>query len=667
MKYIQIALCIVVFLLSSFNSYTQWFRVTETTIDPDKIPKGFIGAELPADSIYYHKTSDGLDSVILGSYTIYDYNKKRVYTVEGTVPLKNVFVSYFKGIVSNGQMQEGELHIEDPYFQERCIYRGAFKNNRADGIGIYSRTSTTFSKFKTSCKAFFENGYPGKKGLLKLNYDSSGTPTLYYSGDILLGYSNKIVLDGYGSYLRTDYVKPSFYHEYGVGVANAYYEGQIDDSRCTGFGIYNVFDYEQKKTSNLKVGLLAADYPVVSFSTLPINAQVPDKVEKKNEGLYILFPKIDSAKGAYFVYNGRNYAGMEFAKKPYGFGIMQDADGFYEMGFWKNGVRINTKELLNYLLPDSTVLIPKEVVNKISRFSNVYNSRKNKYVTEEETRTATITYYGRQNAEGKIEGWGWRKGGFETEVGNFLPFVPESGKKITMPKAADVFQQAFSIQYGSGEEQGYITEKNRYRFYTNALYKNYASQIVPYGGIPLWQRDANTIALTEYRDKRNYEVEGYKKYIASRIEENKIKEAQRKAAFDALFLTIANPSAAEIRNCVGKFYLNRSGSHLYKVLKLETGNQNQFMVGIYATHSFSSNHIYISAKDLLGSGEFRPVQPYVVCRSCGGTGTISSSYSYTADYEYTYGAKIKTTTTKTAVCGCGCGIEPEQFGAKRDW
>ena len=47
--------------------------------------------------------------------------------------------------------------------------------------------------------------------------------------------------------------------------------------------------------------------------------------------------------------------------------------------------------------------------------------------------------------------------------------------------------------------------------------------------------------------------------------------------------------------------------------------------------------------------------------------TVSSSYSYTADYEYTYGAKIKTTYNKTSLCSCGCGLEPEQFGAKRDW
>jgi len=104
---------------------------------------------------------------------------------------------------------------------------------------------------------------------------------------------------------------------------------------------------------------------------------------------------------------------------------------------------------------------------------------------------------------------------------------------------------------------------------------------------------------------------------------------------------------------------------LYKILQMEAGNI--FKVGKYATNSFSSSHIYLSAKELLSSGNYREVQRYIVCRSCGGTGTVSSSYSYTADYEYTYGAKVTTTYNKTSSCTCGCGLEPEKFGAKRDW
>lgn len=91
-------------------------------------------------------------------------------------------------------------------------------------------------------------------------------------------------------------------------------------------------------------------------------------------------------------------------------------------------------------------------------------------------------------------------------------------------------------------------------------------------------RDVNVlIALSEYRDKRNYEVVGWEKYTANVIAENKIKEIEKQKAFDGMFLKVANPSSAEIRNCVGNFYLDRSGSYLYKVLRVETGNN--FQVG----------------------------------------------------------------------------------------
>lgn len=665
MKYSYSILLCSLFAFSCLNSNGQWYRVTEEEMAADKMQKNFIGAELPTDPKYYHKTRNGLDSVTLGSFTIMGMGKKRFYSVEGTTPPKDGTTPYFKGTIANGQMQEGELYFEDFYLATKFHYKGAFINNRAAGVGIFTRTSMNYDGFQTSCKAYFENGYISGRGLMKLDVDSSGTPTLFYSGDIILGDYLAIVRNGYGSYFRTGYVRPSFYKLYGTGVANAYYEGQVFWNICTGFGIYNTYDYNRKKTSNFKVGLLAADYPVNTFSVLPVSMEVPDKPEIKNPGLYQLLPKIELAKGARFIYNGRNYTGMQYNNKPYGFGIAEDADGFYEIGFWKDGVRISTYELLGNLLPDSTVLTPREVVNKISRVTTKYNSKKNKYINEEETQVATISYYGSVNAEGKIEGWGFRTGGYETEVGIFLPFVPESNKKKIMPKAAEVFKLGYAVTYGDGSEKGYIVEKNRYRFYTNTQYSFYASQVVPYGGIPLGQRDTTTIALTEYRDKRDYEVEGYKAYIAARAAEYKKKEAERQESFDAMFLRMDKLNNDNIKACLGNFYMDRSGKYLYKIISYD--NRNTLMAEKMAVFAISSQNIYITANELLSSGNFRKVQNYITCRSCHGKGSFTNSYTYTADYEYTFGAKVKTITTQTVNCGCVCGLEPAIFGAKRDW
>jgi len=670
MKSIYIQLITACLVLSCMSTYAQYYRYTDTKMNPADMSPNYIGAELPTDKKYYYKTASGKDSVLLASYTIYHWDKKRVYTLDGTVTSATK-PPHFKGTLADGKMQEGELYFDDIYYNNEYLYKGGFVDNKANGLGIYSVTSRQVATSPVECKAIFENGLISEKGLLKLDYDSSGVPTLYYNGGIELGYGNVIVItDGYGSYFSTDYVRPAhnfmkpiYSRAYGLGVANAYYEGQIINRLRSGFGIYNQFDLERKKTSNFKIGLLVADYPIAQFSKLPVSADIPDKVEERNEGLYSLLPEIGEATRASFIYNGKSYWGMQYNKKPYGFGVMKDADGFCETGFWKDGIRLPTEELLKKLLPDSGLLSKYQVTNKVTRVTSTYNSKKNKYIEEKETMVSTITYYGKNHTAGEIEGWGLRTGGFTTEAGYFLPTKLVSNKNLELPKPAEVFKTGYAVKYGDGSEQGYIVEKNRHRFYTRNNY--YASQIVPNGEIPLPVRDVNTVALCEYRDKRNYEVAGWKAYIAGRIEEDKIKEAKKQKAFDALFLRISNPTATDINSCMGNFYLDRSGSYLYKVLKIESANN--IKLGKYATHGFSSSHVYLSAKDLLSSGNFRQVQRYVVCRSCGGTGTVSSSYSYTADYEYTYGAKIKSTYSKTSVCSCGCGLEPEQFGARVDW
>lgn len=671
MKPVYKLLLFISFLIASFNCFAQFFRFTDTDVKPADMPPNFIGAELPADKKYYYKAANGADSVILASYTIYYYGKKRVYTLDGTMSTAKK-PPHFKGTVEDGKMQHGALYFEDAFYNNEYVYIGGFADNKADGPGIYRVTSRQIGVSPKECKAFFQNGCISERGLMKMDFDSTGAPTLYYSGGIKLGYGNEIVItDGYGSFFCTDYVRPAydFYKPvlnkaYGVGVPGAYYEGQIIDGLRTGFGLYNVFDYATKTTSNFKVGLLAADFPVTQFSILPINMSLPDKVDKKNEGLNALFPEIESATGASFIYNGRSYSGMQLNKKPYGFGLMMDADGFFEIGFWKNGTRVFTDELLKYLLPDSAMLNMHPVTNKAIRVTTKYDAKKNKYVEEKESITATVTYYGKLNAEGKIEGWGVRNGGFVTEAGYFLPVKLVSDKKLEMPKAAEIFNTAYAVKYGNGSGNGYGVQNEQNRFYTRSGF--YASRIVPYGEISLGFRDANTIALCEYRDKRNYEVAGWQAYVAIEAEKNKKKEAEKQQAFDALFLHVTSPSHAEIRGCIGNFFLDRTGRVLYKVTNVDAAMKN-FQVEVRPVDQFNSNFISVPVNQLFGSGNFRQVQKYVTCRSCGGTGTINTSYSYTADYEYTYGVKVKSTYSKSTYCSCGCGLEPEQFGAKRDW
>lgn len=668
MRLIYTKLLLVSFVIPGINSAAQNYRYTDTEMKAADMPPNFIGAELPADKKYYYKTSSGADSVLLAGYTIYHWDKKRVYTLDGTLSPATK-PPHFKGTLADGKMLEGELYVDDSYYNNEYLYKGGFADNKASGLGIYRITSRQAATSLVECKAFFENGMISEKGLLKMDFDSAGTPTLFYNGNVKLGYGNVVVtLNGYGTYFCTDYVRPAhnfmqpmFTRAYGVGVTNAYYEGQLINGQRTGFAIYNQFDRGRNKTLNFRVGLVAAEYPLVQFSTLPVSVESPDKVEERNAGLYALLPAIDATARGSFIYNGRLYQGMHYNNKPYGFGVMKDADGFYETGFWKDGIRVPTEELLKILLPDSALLGVHQVINKQSRATSKYNSKKNKYVDEKETTVSTVTYYGKLNKAGEMEGWGIRTGAYMTQAGYFMPTKLVSNKSAELPKPEDVFKTGYAIKYGDGSEQGHVVERNRYRFYTRTNF--YASQIVPYGEIPLQWRDTNTIAMAEYRDKREYEVAGYKAYIAQRIEQDKLKEAER----DVLFLHLENPSKADIIGCIANYYMDRSGKYLYNVWNVDA--KNIFSVTRYNVNvaGMAPTDFLIPATEFLGSGKFRKVQRYTRCHFCKGTGTVTNSYSYTADYEYTYGAKIKTTYTKTSNCSCGGGLVPEQFGAKVDW
>lgn len=667
--YIKLIITNFVFVFNSFSAAAQYYDTKDVEISKNENPENYIGATLPTDPRYYFKTLDGKDSVILDSYTIYSDKTKRIFTNRGGSVVAGTNVPHFKGTLKDGAMQTGELYYVNDLYANQYHYKGEFKNNRAEGLGILTITSTFYAVSPKICKGIFSNGYLGSKALVKADFDSTGKAQLYYCGDVYLGYGLSLIMNGYGTFYRIGNVKPSQKKTYGVGVANGYYEGQVNENVCTGFGIYNFFYYDTKKISNLRVGLMAADLVIKSYSTLPANFDIDaiEKMKANNKGIYELLPELDKAKTSYFIHNGKRYAGLTLNNKPYGLGIVEDIDGFKEIGFWRNGEKIPTYQLLCKVLPDSEVLKPHTVQNKVTRHTTSYNSKKNKYITEKTSWVSTIYYYGKINNEGKLEGWGWRKGGLEAEAGHFLPITISGGKNVDVPEAKLVFDTAYSIKYGDGNGSGYGPEVEKSRIYTGAVHNFHASPILPgWWILPLGTRDINMIALTEYRDKRLFQVQSWKDFYAREAIERKKKEDIQQQAFDALFLSINNPSKEDIINCQGNFYLDRSGTALYLITSVDEYKKTM-KATMYSTSFINKNYVSFTASELLSSGNYRKVQKYITCRSCGGKGTYTNSYSYTADYQYTYGAKVTTSYSKTEVCGCGCGLEPATFGARRDW
>lgn len=655
--------------LISFRCFSQRYIYTETEIKSADMQSNYIGAELATDKKYWFKTAEGLDSVLLSSYSIYGLGIKRTVLLDPEEWIEGeklcVFIKppYFKGTLSEGNMQEGELYFETPFYNNIHLYTGAFANNKANGLGIYkiSSKSNNLSSIELECKAYFDNGIISERGMLKLDYDSTENPTLYYSGGIMLVDGKKIGMNGTGSFYRVDYVRPyrNFYKpvlnkSYGLGVPYAYYEGQIFGNVRTGFGIYNNYNYNTKKASNLKVGLIAADYPVNKFSEIPINIQTPGKVNIKHEGLIRLLPQISNATDTTFMYiNGRYYHGKQYNKKPYGFGYMIDPDGFYEIGFWKDGIRINTVELLKYLLPDSALLTAHNVESKYIRITQKYNSKKNKYIDVKEDLSGNIVYYGKLNPDGKIEGWGLRCGRFGTEVGYFLPTKLESNIRAEMPEASAIFSTCYALKYGNGAGSGYGVQWAKNRFFTSSGF--YAEKVVPYGGILLANRDTNTIALCEYRDKRSYEVIGWEEYTARETAKNKKEQEEKERAFNAKFLRINSPTKKDIEDCIGNYYTDRSATTIFRVLKSDSYRKT-INVEFYIL-SDGSEKLYttFSFADFFSSGEFREVNVRI-CGRCNGEGTYTISNSYTADYEYTFGKKITYKSSKTYNCDCRNGL-----------
>jgi|GEM_PF-5983286 hypothetical protein len=629
------------------------YLIADTPIDSSLPIDNRIGAELPTDPSYYYKTSEGLDSVRLESYTIYHYTVKKVYTnPKNTIP-KGYIAPYFKGVLKDGQMLSGELFYYDTFYDNQFHYKGSFKDNKAEGLGVFTITSGSYNFNKLQCKAIFSQGRLTDFCMVKTDFDSEDHAQLFYNGDVKLGYGLYLVPDGYGSYYRTGFIKPSHKKVHGLGVRHAYYEGQVLNKSCTGYGIFNIFDYEKKKTSDLNIGLLAADFPVTTFETLPFNVEDKAIGNTPFSSIKKIVPDIDAAIKSFFIYNGMVYDGMAINGKPYGFGIMKDHDGFMQIGFWKDGEKIPTYELLSNLLPDPSVLLSHDVVNKIVEVRTSYNSKKNKYISEEISEVKTIKYYGKVNSEGKIEGWGYRVGNL-IEVGSFLPTTLVSDKKLLLPDSKTTFETAYTVKYGDGSNGGYGSQVAANSFYPRN--GQYAEQTVPYGWINLPYRDSHTIALSEYRDKRINEVEGWQKLEEKEREKYKLKKEAEELAYESQFLKIENPTKATISSYSTRYFMDRGNQILYSVYQTDLVRQTVQMK-ILNTNSCEVTYQSFSIADWLSLGNFRPVD-YQVCPSCGGSGIITQTYSYTADYEYTYGAKVKSTYTSTEHCGCSCGLVP---------
>lgn len=331
----------------------------------------------------------------------------------------------YKGDFKNGLFHgQGEIMIKDegtyPYNSNTpaiSIYRGSFENGVAHGYGVYTLVITYAGQPKEVpiFTGVFENGMP-LRGFTRTETgpENNRHGVVYYSGDVIMKRWT-IFWHGFGTlYMQRTATTTNREFDYEV-VDGSFYAGQFFYNQAHGFAIANINYEPGDYTGNLQTLLTGAGEIFHSFNTLPVTitagvpVQAASPVADSNKKFKTLFPDYAMAvTGTVAIDNNISYTGQLVNGLPYGFGYIAGKDGYRDYSFWKNGVKLSVEEILKYMLPDSSMTVPKQVNRTALNYVNEYNKKTKQTVYRvEKTKLEQLTYYGKLKRDNSPEGWGF--------------------------------------------------------------------------------------------------------------------------------------------------------------------------------------------------------------------------------------------------------------------
>jgi hypothetical protein len=314
---------------------------------------------------------------------------------KGRVPFytEYVYTGYMNNNLFNGPGKVSSKHM---------TYVGEWKDGRPHGTGHFVQKGPSVDRIEF--KGEFIEGRPVHGLYFIVSRDKK--PTTFYNGEVMYA-DGKIYWHGYGQVLKMQTGEWD-----NVGVKGAFYAGQFYHGSATGFGITNTTTPE-RVLSNLSTALVLADRVIKVFDVLPLRTEhlfgedfIGTTGENKLTGL---LPDYASVRMMNFqIDSTAGYSGTVLQNAPYGLGMVKYSDGFIDFGIWKDGKKIEVKELLGALLPQASLLVPWEKQEMIWQPSYSPKTKNKPESYSWDWKKTNVLYYASRNEKGLPVGWGYK-------------------------------------------------------------------------------------------------------------------------------------------------------------------------------------------------------------------------------------------------------------------
>lgn len=333
-------------------------------------------------------------------------------------------VPYYTEYVYTGYMNNNLFNGPGKVSSNKMSYTGEWKDGRPHGMGHLVQKGPLVDRVEF--KGRFVEGKP-VNGLYFI-VARNKKPTTFYSGDVM--YANgKIYWHGYGQVLRMDIGDWD-----NLGVPGSFHAGQFYHGSATGFGITHTTTMD-RVLSNLSTALVLADRVIKVFDILPLRTDhllggdfIPATGDNRLTGL---LPEYASVRKLNFpIDSTASYSGTAVRNEPYGLGMVKYSDGFIDFGIWKEGKKIEVKELLEALLPQAALLEPWERQELIWQPSYIAKTKNKPETYKWDWEKTNVVYYASRNEKGLPVGWGYKivKNQYSpVQGGYFLGVEPKKG------------------------------------------------------------------------------------------------------------------------------------------------------------------------------------------------------------------------------------------------
>ncbi len=577
--------------------------------------------------------------------------------------------------IYTGFMNNNEFNGPGKLTGKLMTYTGEWKDGRPHGLGHLVQKQALVDRIEF--KGDFVEGRPVRGLYFIVARDKK--PTTFYNGEVIFE-NNKIWWHGFGQVLR---MQTGDWDN--MGVAGSFYAGQFYMGSATGFGITNTVSSD-RRLSNLSTALIMADRVIKEFDTLPLRTEhlFGDEfvAPTSHESLLALLPDYGAARlGNFRIDSLASYTGTTVRNEPYGLGMVKYSDGFIDFGIWKNGKKLDVKDVLDKLLPQQNLLVPwqRQEITRVIKY--IPKTKRTPERHEIDWVKKKVTYYAPRNAKGQAEGWGYKiiedsdspvqgglflgiepvkKGPFNADP-NYLQ-VKLDLQKLVMPHA---YRSQGYVQYS--EKSNYFMENSGNWMLVPYLENIGNKSPISINRMPDYRESLSHVAYADHRFYRESVVEYQKADIAQKKAETAAYKKLPELRLKKVFIKRSQPTASYVSD--GKTIVKAELVHNSQLKKFDyvlSGEKFKRIQDVFGTYFLLDDNSSLRRN---GGESYTAIRNYQlvyqesewVCQACKGVGghqsdskvNIVSGYKNEVNYNTPQTATVTSKPVYTQISGLG--------------